>query len=235
MRFDAPLLAGTLVRRYQRFFAEVRLDGGQTVTAHCPNTGSLLGCCEPGARVWLSPAANPKRRLGYTWELVEPRPGVLVGIHTGRANRLVEEAIAAGRVAELAGYEGLRREVAFGQEGSRVDLLLTGAGRPDCYVEVKNVTAVADGLALFPDAPSRRGTKHLRELMRMAAEGARAVVFFCVQRADAEAVRPADEIDPDYGRTLRVALAQGVEALAYQARPSPEGIVLTRRLPVVCP
>lgn len=229
-------MPGTLIARYKRFFADVRLDNGEVVTAHCPNTGSMLGCKEPGSRVWISPADNPNRKLRYTWELVEARPEVLVGIHTGRSNALVQEAIAAGRVSELAGYGEVRREVKFGRENSRIDLLLKGTGLPDCYVEVKNVTAaVSDRVALFPDAVSERGSKHLRELMHVVSTGQRAVIFFCVQRGDVDEVRPADEIDVQYGRTLREAMAAGVEALAYRAEVSPEGIVVSMALPVVCP
>ena len=236
MQFDSPLFPGTLIQRYKRFFADIRLDSGEVVTAHCPNTGSMLGCKEPGSRVWISPADNPARKLRYTWELVEAAPDVLVGVHTGRTNALVEEAIAAGIVAELSAYPAIRREVKFGRESSRIDLLLSGESLPDCYVEVKNVTAgVAGGIAIFPDAVSERGAKHLRELMHMVEQGHRAVIFYCVQRRDVQEVRPADEIDPVYGGTLREAIAAGVEALAYRADVSPEGILLVMPLPVVCP
>ena len=236
LRFDSPLIPGTLVARYKRFFADVRLDNGAVVTAHCPNTGSMLGCNAPGARVWLSESDNPKRKLGYTWELVEAHPGVLVGIHTGRANRLVEEAIQGGVIGELSRYAQLRREVKFGRESSRIDLCLSGPGLPDCYVEVKNVTAaVGDGVAIFPDAVSTRGAKHLRELMYMAESGHRAVLLFCVQRADVAEVRPADAIDPDYGATLRQALSAGVEAMAYRSAVTPTGLSIRDRIPVRCP
>lgn len=235
--FEPPLVEGRLERRYKRFLADVRLANGELVTAHCPNTGSMLGCDAPGSRVWLSRSEDPRRKLAWTWELVETGPGVVVGIHTGRSNRLVEEAIAAGVVAELAGYPRVRREVRYGHERSRIDLLLEGhPARRECYVEVKNVTAaVHAGVALFPDAVTVRGAKHLRELAAVAAGGARAVLLFCVQRGDVAEVRPADAIDPEYGRTLRQVLAQGVEALAYGATPDPGGIRLSRRLPVVCP
>jgi sugar fermentation stimulation protein A len=233
--FPSPLLEGRLLKRYQRFLADVELADGTTVTAHCPNTGSMLGCKEPGSRVWLSEAANPKRKLPYTWEIVEALPEVLVGVNTALSNRLVEEAIAAGAITELRDYSRIRREVRFGAENSRVDLLLEGDG-PDCYVEVKNVTAAAESsIAIFPDAVSERGAKHLRELAAMAEAGHRAVLCFCVQRRDVEEVRPADAIDPVYGRTLRDALARGMEALAYRAEVTPQGIELRHPLPVVCP
>lgn len=236
MRFDAPLVSARLVKRYKRFLADVTLDDGTSLTAHCPNTGSMLGCHAPGSRVWLSLSNNPKRKYAYTWELVELAGGVLVGINTGRSNGLVREAIETGVIGELGGYDDVRPEVRYGTEGSRADFLLTG-GATDCYVEVKNVTAaVEDGIALFPDAVSARGTKHLRELMRAVTEsGKRAVLCFCVQRTDVIEVRPADAIDPEYGRTLREALDAGVEAVAYRAQMNTETVALASRVPVVCP
>lgn len=243
-----PLLTeGRLLRRYQRFLADVELADGSVVTAHCPNTGSMQGCKDPGSRVWLSPSDNPQRKLAWTWELVEvsneaAAGHALVGLHTGRSNGLVRELIEAGGVPELAAYSRLRAEVPYGGEGlkggkrSRIDLLLEGEGRPPCYVEVKNVTAaVAGGVGFFPDAVTERGTKHLQEMMAEVAKGNRAVLFFCVQRDDVGEVRPADHIDPVYGATLRQAMAAGVEVLAYGATLAPEAIVLTRPLPVVCP
>jgi len=231
MRFPTPLLEGRLLRRYQRFLADVDTAAG-ILTAHCPNTGSMQGCAEPGMRVWLSPATNPARKLAWTWELVEALPGVVVGMHTGRSNALVREAIEAGRVPELAGYPTIRPEVKYG-EGSRIDLLLTAPGRPDCYVEVKNVTAaVAGRIGYFPDAVTTRGARHLREMSAMVAAGHRAVLVFCVQRGDVDCVRPADHIDPVYGRTLREALAAGVEVIALGATVWPAGIELERRLAV---
>lgn len=239
MQFVSPLVAGALIRRYKRFLADVTLSDGQGVIASCPNTGSMLGCAEPGSPVWLSESDDPSRKHRYTWELVGVRSGpgwVLVGINTGLPNRIVREGIESGVVAELSGYESIRSEVAFGEERSRVDLLLGAEGRPPCYVEVKNVTAaVDDGVALFPDAVSERGAKHLRELARIVASGARAVQFYCVQRGDVREVRPADAIDPAYGKALREAMAQGVEVLAYRAEVTRRGIRLDTRIPVVCP
>lgn len=234
MNYPEPLVPGRLVGRYKRFLADVVLDDGREVTAHCPNTGSMLGCDLPGSRVWLLPAADPRRKLPFTWELVEAE-GTLVGINTHRANALVREALAAGLVAELGGYAGLRAEVAYGAERSRIDFLLEGHPRhPDCFLEVKNVTAaVADGVALFPDAVTARGTKHLRELAAMAAAGRRAAILFCVQRGDVGAVRPADAIDPLYGRTLRQVAAGGVEVLAWRAAVTPQGATLEGPLPVL--
>jgi sugar fermentation stimulation protein A len=235
MRFSQALTSAILLRRYKRFLADVILDDGRTLTAHCPNTGSMLGCAEPGSRVWLSPAMGDRRKLAWTWELVEAA-GVLVGIHTGRTNRIVREAIETGTLREAAGYPRIRAETKYGIEGSRVDFLLESDTHPPCYLEVKNVTAaVKDGIALFPDAISARGTKHLREMQQMVREGHRALLVFCVQRGDVTEVRPADAIDPEYGRELRRALDAGVEAVAYRALVSPVEIRLAGRLPVVCP
>ena len=194
-----------------------------------------MGCCEPGSRVWLSESDSATRKYRHTWEIVEVER-VMVGINTGLPNALVAEAIGDGTLGELAGYLSVRREVAFGEEGSRVDLLLEGPGREPCYVEVKNVTAAASrGVALFPDCVSARGAKHLRELMRIKASGMRPVQVFCVQRGDVNEVRPADGIDFEYGRLLREAIAAGVEVLAYRAKVTSDEIRLAERIPVVCP
>jgi len=235
MRFEGPWLDGRLVRRYRRFLADVRLDHGVTITAHTPNTGSLKGCAEPGLRVWVRDTGDRKRKYRYSWERVEVASGVLVGIHTGHSNRLVRETVEAGKVPSLRGYRRIRGEVRYGRERSRIDLLLEDDDRPPCFVEVKNVTLVEGGVARFPDAVSVRGQKHLRELLAVVRQGGRGVLFFCIQRADAREFRPADDIDPDYGRLLRQALAGGVEALAWRARVSVDEIVLDRPVPVVCP
>jgi sugar fermentation stimulation protein A len=239
VRFPVPLVGARLIKRYKRFLADVTLDDGTALTAHCPNTGSLLGCHTPGSRVWLSRSDNPKRKYAYTWELVDLGDGALVGVNTGRSNALVREAIESGIIVELAGYDEIRPEVCYGDENSRVDFLLTG-GDGACYLEVKNVTAAVDeGIALFPDAVSTRGTRHLRELIRTLGDGShadqRAVLCYCVQRCDVREVRPADDIDPDYGRTLREALDAGVEVIAYRAEVNPEAVALAERIPVVCP
>lgn len=235
MEFSSPLIEGVLLRRYKRFLADVRLASGETVTAHCPNTGSMLGCNEPGSRVWLSDSGSTTRKYPLSWELVEVNEATLVGINTGRSNHLVREAIEAGVVAELEGYGQIRSEVRYGLENSRIDLLLEGWGAY-CYVEVKNVTAAVDGaVALFPDAVSARGSKHLRELAAMVGQGHRAVILYCVQRDDVAEVRPADAIDPAYGQALREAMGQGVEALAYQADVSPHGITIRHSIPVIVP
>ncbi len=234
MIFRGPLVPGRLIRRYKRFLADVQLAHG-VVTAACPNTGSMMGCCEPGNRVWLSESDSATRKYRHTWEIVEVGR-VMVGINTALPNALVAEAIASGAIAELGGYGSVRREVGFGEERSRIDLLLEHPGRAPCYVEVKNVTAaVAGRVALFPDSVSERGAKHLRELMRLKAAGLRPVQLSCVQRGDVDEVRPADAIDPEYGRTLREAAAAGVEVMAYRAKVTAREILIERRIPVVCP
>lgn len=234
MRYARPLVEGRLLRRYKRFLADVQLPGG-VVTAACPNTGSMMGCLDAGNRVWLSESDSATRKYRHTWELVEVGT-TIVGINTGLPNALVAEAIADGTIAELAGYASLRREVKFGEEGSRVDMLLEDPAREPCYVEVKNVTAAADkGIALFPDCVSERGSKHLRELIRLRARGLRPVQVYCVQRGDVREVRPADGIDHEYGRMLREAIAEGVEVLAYRAEVTPGEVRIAERIPVVCP
>ena len=237
MKFAQQLIEGRLIRRYKRFLADVQLPG-EVVTAACPNTGSMMGCAEPGSRVWLSEHDKPARKYRHTWEIVEvagAKP-VMVGINTGLPNALVQEAIEQGAIEELTGYPSLRREVAYGEERSRIDLVLESPRRKSCYVEVKNVTAAASrGIALFPDSVSERGARHLRELMRLKASGMRPVQFYCVQRGDVNEVRPADAIDPEYGRTLREAMAAGVEVMAYRASVTPGEIRIEQRIPVVCP
>lgn len=232
MRYPSPLIEGRLKRRYLRFLADVVLPDGTTLTAHTPNTGSMAGCCLPGSRVWLRDTGNPERKYRHSWELVEAKPGVMVGINTALPQALVQEALAARRIRELAGYGAVRAEVKYGRERSRIDLLLSDARRGDCYVEIKNVTLAEGRVALFPDAISERAAKHLRELEHVVKAGDRGVIFFCVQRADVKEVRPADHIDPAYGTALRRALARGVEAVAYAALVTPEGVTLKKRLPV---
>ena len=234
MIFPTSLLPATLLCRYQRFLADVELADGRTMTAHCPNTGALLGCAEPGMPVWLSRSKKPGRKYPFTWELVDSG-GTLVGINTGLANRLVEEALGNHLLPDFTGYPKLSREVRYGQANSRIDFLLEGDnGR--CYLEVKNVTAaVQDGIALFPDAVSQRGTRHLRELMTVVAQRQRAVLCFCVQRHDVREVRPADAIDPVYGATLREALACGVEVMACAAVEHPRRLLSTAGCPSSVP
>ncbi len=204
MNFPQPLIKGKLIRRYKRFLADVLLEDGSEVVAHCPNTGSMLGCQPDNARVWLSESDNPKRKLRYTWELVETAPGVLACINTARPNAQAREAIEAGRVKELSGYGNCRGEVRYGAEKSRIDLHLSGHDElADAWVEVKNVTLCDDGSGFFPDAVTTRGQKHLRELMAQVAVGERAVLLFVVNHTGIGSVRPADHIDATYGVLLR--------------------------------
>ena len=229
MRFPDPLIRGRLVRRYKRFLSDVELSTGEQVVAHCANPGSMLGLAEPGTEVWLSPARNPARKLRYSWELVAAGGG-LVGINTGHPNAIVAEALAGDRIPELAGYRNLRREVRYGRN-SRIDILLEEDGRPPCYVEVKNVTLKRGAEAAeFPDAVTQRGTKHLAELAAMARSGARAVMFFLVQRGDCARLEIAGDIDPDYHSAFAAALAHGVEAICYDCDVAPEAIELNRGL-----
>lgn len=236
MRLSTPLVKGRLVKRYKRFLADVILDGGETITAHCANPGSMLGLAEPGMTVWLSRSDNPKRKLKYSWELVEVDLGqgpALVGINTAHPNKLVEEAILAGRITELSGYDGLRREVKYGRN-SRIDILLEHAGRPPCYVEVKNVHLMREaGLAEFPDSVTARGAKHLVELADMAAAGARAAMVFLVQRADADRFGLARDIDPAYGSAFDAARAANVEALCYGCDMGTDAIAVRDALPIM--
>ena len=237
MQFIQPLIEGRLLKRYKRFLADVKLSDGSVITAHTANTGAMAGCSEPGCRVWLSRSKNPKRKYPLTWEIIEVAPGVMCGINTMLSNKLVGEAIENGFIKELVGYQSVRTEVRYGNENSRIDLLLesnTDQTRPPCYVEVKNVTLEHNGIGSFPDAVTKRGTKHLRELMAMVEQGARAVIFYCVQRNDCREVRPADAIDELYGKTLRQALEVGVEALAYSFQVTPTEITPIRRIPVNC-
>ncbi|MBN2700585.1 MAG: DNA/RNA nuclease SfsA [Methylothermaceae bacterium] len=233
MQVPGPWLPGRLRRRYKRFLADVELEDGSLVTAHTPNTGSLKGCAEPGMRVWLRDTRDSKRKYPYSWELVEARPGTWVGIHTGLSNHLVREGIETGLISPLQAYERIRSEVPYGNR-SRIDLLLEASDKPSCYVEVKNVTLAAHGVARFPDAVSVRASKHLNELVEVMVRGGRAMMVFCVQRADVTAFTPADDIDPDYGKNLRQALAAGVEALAFRARVGPGAICLDRPIPIIC-
>lgn len=230
MKFSPPLEQGIFLRRYKRFFAEVGLPDGEILTLHCANTGSMRNCQVPGTPCWFSRTADPRRKLPGTLEIVTTGDGRLAGVNTGRANRLVEEAMTAGRIEALRGYEGVRREVRYGEENSRIDFLLAGDGKP-CYVEVKSVTlSLGDGRAAFPDTVTRRGAKHLRELEVVAAGGARAVLLFCAQLSDIDVVVPAADLDPDYALALRQARRQGVEVLAWGCRLGPEEIALESEL-----
>jgi sugar fermentation stimulation protein A len=239
MKFNPPFQPAKLVRRYKRFLADVEVSDGGVLTIHCPNTGSMMHCNEPGSRIWYSTCDSKTRKYPNTFEVIEVAGRNLAGINTGRANALVREAVIEKVVPSLSGYAYVQQEVKYGKENSRIDFLLRDhPERPDedCYVEVKNVTLCMDnGLGLFPDAVSTRGSKHLRELMRIAEQGNRAVLFFCVQHTGIDRVEPAVAIDPNYSATLDKALACGVEVMAWRARIGPKEIRLVEEIPVVLP
>ena len=224
-----PLLTGTLIKRYKRFLADVRLKNNRVVTAHCPNSGAMLTCSDPGRSVFISRHNDPRRKLKYTWELID-MPTSLVGVNTQVPNRLVKHAIETGVVESLSGYETVQPEIKVGQR-SRLDLMLSAKDRRPCYVEIKNCTLVTDGVACFPDAVTTRGRKHLDELMALVAGGNRCAMFFLIQRMDAVSFKPADHIDPAYGKALRKAVKKGVEVLAWDVSIDLEGIALNRPIP----
>jgi sugar fermentation stimulation protein A len=236
MRFPAPLVRATLIRRYKRFLADVAFAEGSVETVHVANPGAMPGLAVPGATIWLSRSANPARKLPLSWELVEVELGAgpeLVVVNTAHANTLAAEALARGAITELAGYATARREVKYGTK-SRIDFLLEEPGRPPCYVEVKAVTLMRrPRLAEFPDAVTARGARHLEELCTMAATGHRAVMLFLIQIASADRLTLARDIDPHYGRAFDRALAAGVEAIAYRCAVSCEQIVVADRVPLM--
>ncbi|MDG1081074.1 MAG: DNA/RNA nuclease SfsA [Porticoccaceae bacterium] len=243
MDITPKLLSGTFIKRYKRFFTDIYTADGHVITLHCPNTGSMKNCQVEGSPCWYSLSNNPKRKLAGTLEVVTTSFGNLAGVNTGRPNHLVREAIENGLIPELRGYASLRTEVRYGEEKSRIDLLLedgedgkgdgseSGIQRAQCYVEVKNVTLdCGDGHAQFPDSVTTRGSKHLRELMAMVAEGHRAVLFFCVQLNGVTEVSVAGHIDPVYAETLTTAIAAGVEVIVWQADMTHSCISLQRPL-----
>jgi len=233
MRFPNPLVKGTLIKRYKRFLTDVELESGDVVTAHCANPGSMLGLTDPGLEVWLSPAANPERKLRYTWEMVHDGRA-LVGINTAHPNGLVAEAIEVGTITELQGYGSRRREVKYGRN-SRIDILLEGDG-PACYVEVKNVhLSRVPGTAEFPDSVTARGAKHLVEMTDMVAQGHRAIMVYLIQRDDCDHLSIAADIDPNYDEGLTRALESGVEAVAYSCKLTPQAITVENAVPLVRP
>lgn len=246
MKFDKKLLQGRLKRRYKRFLADVELEGGELVVAHCPNTGSMKNCLVEDGICWLSESNNPKRKLHYSLEAVTAAHGGMAGVNTGRTNKLVEEALLAGAIPELSQYDKVEREVRFGNEKSRLDFRLSQGrssssqigdsssrgGEPSyCYVEVKNVTlGMPNRLGMFPDSVTTRGTKHLRELALAKSQGHRAMLFFCVQHQAIDRVIPARDIDPDYYKTLKEVCDLGVEVIAYGVAMSRDSFVVEQRL-----
>lgn len=233
MIFTPALEQGRLIKRYKRFLADIQLDSGELLTIHCPNTGSMHNCMLPGGRVWFSRSNDPKRKLPGTWEISETPQGRLACVNTGRANALVEEALRAGRIPELAGFTALKREVPYGEESSRIDFRLDYP-EVQAFVEVKSVTLGFEDsrIAAFPDAVTQRGAKHLRELAGLARRGVRAVQLYCVNLTGIDAVRPAEEIDARYAEALRQAVAEGVEVLAYGVHLDAGQVYIDRRLHV---
>lgn len=227
MFFKEKLIHGSLIKRYKRFLTDVKLDDGSVVVAHCTNSGSMKSCLEEGAEVYLSPVNDPKRKTKFTWEMIKINDR-WVGIHTGRPNQLAVEAVRNGDIPGLTGYTEVRPEVKI--QDSRLDVMAQN-DQETCFIEVKNVTLKEGKYALFPDAVTTRGRKHLETLIRLKEEGYRAVMLYIVQRMDVEVFAPALEIDPGYSETLKKAVERGVEVFPVQAEVSPEGIVLGKLLP----
>ncbi len=232
MDFSIPLMSGTLKKRYKRFLADITLDDGQEITAHCANSGAMYGIKDPGLKVWVSEVPpESKGKLKYKWELVEA-DGTIIGCHTSHPNGIVADAIRDGKIPSLNGYDLLKREVKYGQN-SRVDIFLSKPGWADCYVEVKNVHMVREpGVAEFPDAVTARGAKHMKELADMARKGKRAVIVYLIQRQDVTRFKLAGDIDPDYRKATKAALKAGVEALAYRCSVSPQRIEIDQEVMV---
>lgn len=232
MEFSPDLQPARLVKRYKRFLADVVTPQGEELTIHCANTGAMTGCATPGDTVWYSTSASLTRKYPHSWELTETQQGDWICVNTLRANGLVREALNAGQIAELSGYDTLLPEVKYGAENSRIDFLLQASDRCNCYIEVKSVTLLQQGKGYFPDAVTVRGQKHLRELSQIAQSGQRAVLFFAVLHSGIEDVAPARHIDARYAELLSQARQNGVEVLCYKAQLSPEGIVLRKALKV---
>ena len=235
MKFDPPLQSGQLISRYKRFLTDVQLDSGELITIHCANTGAMTGCAEPGTRVWYSTSDNPKRKLPNSWEIAESPAGHFICVNTARANQIARELIEQQALAPLAGYSRLRTEVKYGEENSRIDLLLEDDEKGNCYIEVKSVTLLDEregaGMGYFPDAVTARGAKHLRELMAMKAAGHRAVLLFMVLHSGITQMRPATHIDPHYSLLIEQSIAAGVEILCYRPHVGVYGMVAQNFIP----
>lgn len=227
MKYEPELIGGRLIRRYKRFLADVILDSGETVVAHCTNSGSMKSCLEDNARVFLSPVSDTKRKTRFTWEMIEINKG-WVGINTILPNELVYNYMKQGVIPGLQGYSEIRREVKY--KDSRLDIFASKPGE-ECFVEVKNVTLREENMALFPDAVTLRGQKHLKTLTKLREKGLRAVIVYVVQRMDVNSFAPAENIDPAYSETLRMAYKKGVEIFPLQVKVSPDGIKFHRILP----
>ena len=224
MSIHSELKPAILIKRYKRFLADVELPDGKVTTIHVANTGAMTGCGEPGDTIWYSTSDNPKRKLPLSWELTEKANSDLICVNTIRANQVVEQAIRNGRIDPLNGFDSIQREVKYGEENSKIDLLLTGKNQPDTYIEVKSVTLLQDGQGYFPDAKTERGQKHLRELIHIANSGHRSVMLFCILHTAIDSVRAAAHIDPRYAELLEDAKRQGVEVLEYKPEIGTQGI-----------
>ncbi|TBR37372.1 DNA/RNA nuclease SfsA [Marinomonas agarivorans] len=233
MEFPTRLIEGRLVKRYKRFLADVRLADDSVITVHCPNTGSMKRCQQEAARVWISDSHNDKRKYRHTWELVEVDEEYLACINTGYPNKLVGEAVKNQSIYELKDYKEQKAEVKYG-ENSRIDWLLTDENKPNCYIEVKNVTLLEeDGIGYFPDAVTDRGRKHLYELAKMVEVGYRGVLLFCVSHTGINQVSPASHIDEKYAVALKEVAEKGVEVIAYKVEISTSAMTIKEKIPVI--
>lgn len=233
MQFSKTLICGTLIKRYKRFMADVSLEDGTIVTAHCPNTGAMTGCAEPGYKVWLNPSDDPKRKLKYTWEIAVDGELNRIGINTQNANKLVAEALRERRIPEFKEFGDFKPEVKFGAENSKVDFLLSDSDHAKLYLEVKSVTLLRGGRGFFPDTVTTRGQKHLRELTQMVMQGNNAAILFCVQHTGIKQVQIAKDLDPEYYDLMRIALKVGVKVFAYSCDIDQQEIVLKKSIPFV--
>ena len=227
MKFDKPLTHGTLIQRYKRFLADVKLDDGEKTTAHCTNSGSMKSCLEEGAEVYMTPVDDPKRKTKFTWEMIKIN-GSWVGINTNVPNRIAFEAVQNNKIEQLSGYDTVKREVTF--ENSRFDIYAENS-QEKVFIEVKNVTLKDGKFARFPDAVTKRGKKHLESLMRVKEQGMRAVMLYVIQRKDIDIFAPAGDIDPEYAEILVQAFRKGVEIIPVQASVTPEEIKISNEIP----
>lgn len=229
MNFENELIHGRLIKRYKRFLADIKLDSGEIVTAHCTNSGSMKSCLEDNAKVYLSPVNDPNRKTKFTWEMIQINNN-WVGVNTGNPNKLAFEAVKNGEIEKLRGYTEVKREVKF--DDSRFDVMAKNE-EETCFIEVKNVTLKEDDFALFPDAVTTRGKKHLETLIKVKQQGMRAVMLYIIQRMDVSKFGPAKDIDPDYAKALKNAYEHGVEIIPMQAKVTPESIQLIKELPII--
>ena len=238
MKFDPPLQQGKLIKRYRRFLTDIETQSGEVITIHCPNTGSMLNCLQENSPAWYEVSKDPNRKTKGTWVIATTPFNRLANVNTHLANRLIEEALDNGTIDLGMPYQKLQREVKYGNENSRIDIRLTHQtekGEAFSYIEIKSVTLGFEDsdIAAFPDAITTRGTKHLRELTELAKNGINAVLIYCVNLEGIKGVRPADEIDAEYGKALRVAIKNGVKVLAYATSITPDEIKVTHEIPLI--